>query len=134
MHLKKNRRGALRGLLNRRGPTEQRLPPLPRRAGAFVRSRGVAVERDYVDETAALILTGDHDISRIIHATSTAELSGLAGGHAPGGRKYLLNYNTFMACLASPAGDRAALRGLCRAEEAAVEDEAALAGRVRRAS
>ncbi|MBX3177128.1 MAG: DNA repair ATPase [Candidatus Hydrogenedentes bacterium] len=104
MHLKKNDFAArFEASLNEARPNPNSAFLLCRDwAGAFVRSRGVAVERDYVDETAALILTGDHDISRIIHATSTAELSGLAGSHALlEGGKYLLNYNTFMARLAA---------------------------------
>lgn len=69
-------------------------------AGAFVRSRGDALEADYIDEVAALLLTGDYDISRVVHATSIQKLTGLAGSHPViEGGEYLLNFNSFMAKL-----------------------------------
>ena len=68
--------------------------------GAFVRGRADALETDYVDEVAGLLLAQDHDITRVVHASSIARLSGLVGSHpAVEGGEYLLNFNTFMAKL-----------------------------------
>ena len=69
-------------------------------AGAFVRSRGDALELDYIDEVAALLLIQDHDISRVIHASPVAQLTGLVGSHPVlENGEYILNFNTFTARL-----------------------------------
>ncbi len=64
---------------------------------AFVRTRDDAQEVDYIDEVAGLLLTQDHDISRVVHASSAVKLTGLVGSHGlleEG--NYLLNFNAFM--------------------------------------
>lgn len=73
---------------------------------AFVRSRNQALERDYVDEVASLLLTEDHDIARVVHASSIVKLSGLVGSHPiVEGGEYLLNFNSFMGKLTAYRND-----------------------------
>jgi hypothetical protein len=71
-------------------------------AAAFVRSRGNALELDYIDEVAALLLMQDHDIARVVHASPVAKLTGFVGGHAVlENSEYVLNFNTFTAKLSA---------------------------------
>ena len=75
---------------------------------AFVATRGTTgrepvgqreylIQRDHVDEVAALLATESFDIARVVEASVFRPLEGLLGSHPViGDGKYLLNYNTFL--------------------------------------
>jgi hypothetical protein len=64
---------------------------------AFLQTRADAAEKDYVDETACMLLFKDHSYKEKT-AADTIELAGLKGTHAviQGEGKYVLNFHHFM--------------------------------------
>jgi len=63
---------------------------------AFVAGRRDGDDADFVDEVAALLLTGSFDVTRVVEAALTADLPGMVGNHPLiEDKTYHLNYNAF---------------------------------------